>query len=222
MDTKAVLQELEAAGTAQNRKVYKRHGAREPLFGVSYARLNALKKQIKTDHALARALWKTGNHDARVLATLVADPKQLDEATLEAWAAELDNYMVTDAFTTLASRTPFVRAKAEVWSQSDDEWIGNAGWQLVAHLALKDEALPDACFEKYLDQIEREIHARKNRTRYAMNNALIAIGGRNEPLKDKALKVAERIGPVEVDHGETNCKTPDAIPYIEKMWARKT
>ena len=27
---------LKAAGTEQNRKVYRRHGARDPLFGVSF------------------------------------------------------------------------------------------------------------------------------------------------------------------------------------------
>jgi hypothetical protein len=29
-----------------------------------------------------------------------------------------------------------------------------------------------------------------------------------------------RIGPVEVDHGETACKTPDAVTYIAKLWER--
>lgn len=32
-----VMSMLEAAGTAQNRKVYARHGVPEPMFGVSYA-----------------------------------------------------------------------------------------------------------------------------------------------------------------------------------------
>ena len=54
-----------------------------------------------------------------------------------------------------------------------------------------------------------------------MNNALIAIGIRNAYLQEKALEVAEAIGPVEVDHGETNCRTPDAATYILKTIARK-
>jgi len=33
--------------------------------------------------------------------------------------------------------------------------------------------------------------------------------------------MAAAIGKVEVDHGETSCKTPDAVPYIEKALARK-
>ena len=36
--------------------------------------LGELKKAIRTDHALARELWATGNWDARHLAFLVADP----------------------------------------------------------------------------------------------------------------------------------------------------
>ena len=54
-----------------------------------------------------------------------------------------------------------------------------------------------------------------------MNNALIAIGGRNAKLKKLALAAAKKIGKVEVDHGDTSCKTPDAAAYINKMWARK-
>jgi 3-methyladenine DNA glycosylase AlkD len=52
------------------------------MFGVSYAALGKLKKQIKQEHALAEALWETGNHDARVLATMVADPRKADAALL--------------------------------------------------------------------------------------------------------------------------------------------
>lgn len=41
-----VMKELKRMGTAQNRKVYARHGVGENMFGVSYANLNALKKKI--------------------------------------------------------------------------------------------------------------------------------------------------------------------------------
>ena len=57
MDTKEALATLEAAGTAQNRKVYARHGVRAACYGVSYAELGKLRKRIGTDHELALALW---------------------------------------------------------------------------------------------------------------------------------------------------------------------
>lgn len=59
----------------------------------------------------------------------------------------------------------------------------------------------------YLGTIEKEIHSRKNRVRHAMNGALISIGFRRPSLTKQALAAAKRIGKVEVDHGETGCKT---------------
>ena len=53
----------------------------------------------------------------------------------------------------------------------------------------------------------------------AMNTALINIGVRNEALRERALAAAERIGAVEVDHGQTACETPDAVEYIHKTVA---
>ena len=54
-----------------------------------------------------------------------------------------------------------------------------------------------------------------------MNAALIAIGIRGGNLTTKAKAAARKIGPVVVDHGETNCKTPDAIDYIERTLGRR-
>ena len=54
-----------------------------------------------------------------------------------------------------------------------------------------------------------------------MNGALIAIGLRSPALRKKAVAAARRIGKVDVDHGETGCKTPDADSYIEKAGGRR-
>jgi 3-methyladenine DNA glycosylase AlkD len=212
-----VLDQLEGLGTEQNRKVYRRHGVQNDLFGVSYADLRKLHKKLKTDHDLAQQLWATNNHDARILATLIADPRQVDEALLDAWARDLGNYVVTDAFAAYVSKTRFVRPRMAAWTQTADEWIGSAGWNLLTYLAMHDEGLPDHFFEPYLAAIERDLHASPNRVRYAMNNALIAIGLRNARLEPQAVAVARRIGKVVVDHGATHCKTPDAIAYIQKV-----
>ena len=210
------MQQLKRAGTAQNRKVYARHGVQEPTFGVSYANLDKLRKQIKVDHELASKLWASGNHDAKVLATMIADPYRLKSGELEAWSRQLGNYVITDAFVNVACRGRHVRAKVKKWTRARDEWKGQAGWNLVGYLAREDEGLPDSFFEEKLATIEAEIHSRKNRVRHAMNGALINIGVRNGRLRRKAEAAARRIGKVEVDHGQTSCKTPDAIPYIAK------
>lgn len=191
------------------------------MYGVSYANLNKLKKRIKSDHALALELWESGNHDARILATMIADPAAVTDAKLESWVRDLDNYVITDAFSSLVSQTGLARRKSEQWRASPQEWVGRAGWNLVARLAIKEKPLEDAYFEKLLDIIRDEIHLRKNRVRDAMNSALIAIGIRNAELREKAFRVAAAIGKIEVDHGETSCRTPDAADYIRRTLARR-
>jgi 3-methyladenine DNA glycosylase AlkD len=222
MEFPDVMNELEAMGTDQNIKVYKRHGANGPLFGVSMADLKKLKKKIKKDQKLALQLWDTKNIDAQSLATMIVDHQQLTGDLLDQWTAGIDYYMLVDLFASnVVAPSRFMQSKGEQWIRSEDEWIGRAGWQSMALLAMRDQSLDDQYFESLIEHIQSSIHQAKNRTREAMNNALIAIGGRNRHLKKKTLDAAKTIGKVEVDHGQTSCKTPDAAAYITKIWLRK-
>lgn len=221
MNKTQVMKQLKAMGTAQNRKVYARHGLTGSMFGVSYANLGALRKQIKIDQKLAEQLWATGNHDARALAVMVADPSQMTARKLDAWAADAGNRGAAAALSNLAALAPTAHARVAKWTRSRNEWISCAGWHTLASLARDDESLGDAAIDPYLMRIEAEIHEAKNYTRYAMNNALISIGISRANLRKKVLAAAKRIGVVEVDHGPTSCKTPDAVPYIKKAVARQ-
>ena len=217
----SVLAELKALGKESFRKTYRRHGAGDDVYGVSTADLKALQKKIKVDQTIAAGLWASGNYDARILAAMVADPEKAERATLDAWVRDLDNYPITAAFAGLAAATPHARWLAETWMKSKQEYVSSTGWQIVAHLAMKDRSLDDAYFAERLEIIRRDIAKAPNRTRHNMNGALIAIGSRNAALEAKALAVARAIGKVEVDHGETGCTTPDAARYIAKIKARK-
>lgn len=217
----SVLAELKALGKESFRKTYRRHGAGDDVYGVSTADLKTLQKKIKVDQTIAAGLWASGNYDAQILAAMVGDPEKVDRATLDAWVRDLDNYPITDAFAGFAATTPHARALAETWMNSKKEYVSSAGWHIVAHLAMKDRSLDDDYFTERLEVIRRDIENAPNRTRHNMNGALIAIGSRNAALEKKALAAARAIGRVEVDHGETNCTTPDAAKYIAKIKVRE-
>ncbi len=221
MEATTALAILEAAGTGQTRKIYRRHGVSDPLHGVSFAELKRLRKQIGVDHDLALALWETGNHDARMLATMVAEPARMGRRELDAWIRPVDNYVLSDAVADLVARTAHVDSRAEKWTRSRREFVAHAGWALVAHQAMRDDDRPDGYFTDRLAQIEAGIAGAPNRTRHAMQMALIAIGGRTPGLRRRATALAKRIGTPAVDHGQTSCTTPDAIPYLDRMWERK-
>ncbi|PAW81693.1 MAG: DNA alkylation repair protein [Pedosphaera sp. Tous-C6FEB] len=214
------LQQLEAAGSAQTRKTYARHGIGPNMFGVSYATLGKLTRAIKRDQALALGLWASGNHDARVLATMIADPAQATVAQLHGWVGACENCALVGAVATFTATTAVAADLAAEWCADPREFVAVAGWDVVAKLALAS-SLPDAHFATCLKTVEREIHAAPNYVRYAMNGAVIAIGVRNSKLEQLAVAAAKRIGKVEVDHGDTSCRTPDAVAYIAKTKAHR-
>ena len=222
MDVATAIGRLESAGTEPYRAIYRRHGARDPMYGVLISTLDKIAREAKRDQALADALWATGNYDARLLACKVADPATTTEAKLDAWLGEMDVYVLVDIFvTSVASQVPGVRARADRWAAETRDWTSQAGWDLYAWLAINDQELDDGSFLDLLTRIERGIGRAGNRTRHSMNGALIAIGVRNAGLRAAAEAAAGRIGNVVVDHGKTGCVTPAAVPYIAKTWDRR-
>lgn len=218
MNINYVLDELKKMGTAQNAKIYKRHGAGNNLYGVSFSDLKIFKNRIKNDQELAEKLWKTENVDARSLATMIAEPENFTRTKLDRWLFDISYYMLIDLYVAnVVSNSKFAKIKMEQWIESRDEWVSRAGWQLLTHLAMGKFGLPNIYFTPFLKLIPSEIQKAPNRTRDAMNNALIAIGLRNDFLEKRALSVAGKIGPVEVDLGETHCKTPSATEYINRV-----
>lgn len=210
---------LEKAGTAQARKTYARHGATEPMFGVSFATLKTFVKRIRVDQDLAFALWETGNFDARILALKIADPARMSPGDLDRWSEALSVRSCGGYLPHLVAEGPHARSRADKWLAARSENQRLAAWGVIGAMAMLDEATPDAWFEGHLSDIERTIHASPNLLREAMNQTVISIGCRNAALRKKAAAAAKRIGKVDVDHGDTACKTPDAAQYIEKAWA---
>ncbi len=219
MSLTEVMSALEKAGTAQARKTYARHGATGPMFGVSFADLKTLVKRIKVDQELALALWSTGNVDARTLAVKIADPRLMSAKDLDRWASEMTMRGCNAYVAHLTVEGGQGASRADAWLKSKAEVLRNSGWVLVGALAMRDDTLSREWFAPHLATIRKTIHQAPNHEREAMNGALISIGCRDAAMRKAALAAAKQIGSVTVDHGDTDCKTPDATTYIEKAWA---
>ena len=66
-----------------------------------------------------------------------------------------------------------------------------------------------------LNRVRDTIHSQPNRTKYAMNNFVMAVAISYLPLHAEAKKIAEEIGKVEVYMGETLCPTSVASESIQ-------
>src|SRR5262245_41829388 len=80
---KETLAQLEALGDEKVRAQNSKNGAGGNQFGVRLGDIRKLATKIKTDHALAIALWESGNIDARLLAILLINPKNLSGDELD-------------------------------------------------------------------------------------------------------------------------------------------
>ncbi len=215
MSATQVMKQLKSLGSEQTRRIYERHGMTGPMFGVKYGDLTKLAKQYKGEHGLALALWEEDNLDARVLATMIVDPERMTMKSLTAWLRDADSRGLCAALSNVVQRSPVALKLAQKWIAAKKEWTATTGWYVIAGLARENpDAITKAEYRALLKTIETGIHEAKNRVRYAMNSALISIGG--YALEKEALAAAKRIGVVEVDHGETGCKTPLATDQIRK------
>ncbi|MDA1259626.1 MAG: DNA alkylation repair protein [Planctomycetota bacterium] len=216
----AVMSLLKKLGSEQTRKTLVRHGAPKDIYGVKVADLKVIAKKLKGNQALALELYDTGNGDAMYLAGLVADGALMSRKQLDAWAKQADWAMVGEyTVPWVASENPQAREIALAWMDAKKEGVAAAGWNTYAcHLMLQPDAELDLKeIEKLLKRVEKEIGKAPNRVRYCMNSFVIAAGGYVKPLLAKAKATAKKLGPVEVDMGDTACAVPSALGTIEKI-----
>lgn len=223
MTKEQVLHELALLGSSQTKKIYQRHGAREPFFGVKVGDLKKIQKKIKQDHTLALDLYASGNSDAMYLAGLIADPSQMTMKDLDQWLKKAYWYMLSEYTVAWVAAESNIGYKAAMkWINAKEEMTAAAGWATLSSIvAIRDDAMLEVpALQKLLTKVGKEIHQAKNRVRYTMNGFLIAVGSYVAPLTQEALQVAHEVGVVKVDMGKTSCQVPLASTYIKKVQMR--
>jgi len=222
MQAAEVMAQLESMGSENTRKMWRKHGAQGPLFGVKIGDMKKIVKKVKKDHALALQLYDTGNVDAMYLAGLIADEKQATREELQRWAEAAEWYMISEyTVAWLASESDHGWDLGLAWIEDDRDHVSAAGWAtLGSWISIRpDETLNHAALTALLDKVRNGIQQAPNRTRYAMNGFVIAVGAYVPALTDRALDAAAAIGKVQVDLGGTACKVPKATDAINKVAA---
>jgi len=176
-----------------------RYGIRtDHAVGVTVTELRRFARGLRPDHELAAALWTSGVHEARILASLVDDPALVTEAQMEAWVSALDSWDVCDAVCgNLFDRTPFALDKAVEWGGREPEFERRAGFALMAWVSVHRKDLPDRAFASLLPTIRASSTDDRTYVKKAVSWALRQIGKRSPGLNAKAIRTAERIGRID-------------------------
>lgn len=163
-------------------------------LGVTMPNIRTVAKGHKRNQILAEALWRSRVHEARILATIVADPSQITSETADQWAGDFQSWDLCDqACLNLMHRVPYAWDKIRLWSADDREFVRRAGFALLAVMAVHDKRASDELFMACFDTIEEFAGDDRNFVRKAVNWALRQIGKRNPGLNQAAIDCARRL-----------------------------
>jgi 3-methyladenine DNA glycosylase AlkD len=195
MECEEVLDRLKSLANPQAVAGMARYGiSPHNTLGVSVPALRKLAREVGRNHGLAQQLWSSGVHEARILASMIDDPRMVTEEQMDRWAADFDSWDVCDQCCgNLFDKTGFAYRKAIEWAARDEEFVKRAGFALMAWLAFHDKRALDEAFLQFLPVIKRESVDDRNFVKKAMNWALRHIGKRNANLNRAAIQTAKEI-----------------------------
>jgi 3-methyladenine DNA glycosylase AlkD len=147
--TREVLADLDRLADPSRRPGMARVGINvERALGISIPQLRRLARGHRPDHSLALDLWRTGVHEARILASMVDDPAQVTTGQMEAWVVDFDPWDLCDQVCgNLFQATPFGLKIARGWTRRPEEFVKRAGFALLAEHAVHDRTPPEAIRE---------------------------------------------------------------------------
>ena len=172
--------------------------------GIGLTRLRKYAKTIGRDPKLAAELWGTNLYEAKIVGLLIDDPKTMTMEQAEAQVGQLEGGYLAHVFSSCDAtlvRTPFVVELLGRWIRSKDEMRRRCGYGLLYEVSKwkKKSAPDDEAFLACIDRIEKTYDRESIPVLMAMGAALMGIGMRNKFLNAAALRVANRIGPIDFD-----------------------
>jgi 3-methyladenine DNA glycosylase AlkD len=194
MTDQEVIKLIKQTATSKNKEMQKYFAiGNNNSLGLKVPQMRAIAKQIGRNHKLALQLWKSGIHEAKHIAVMIADPKEITEKFMEHWLKDFDSWDIVDNCCTLFEKSPLAWEKAIEWTSRKGEFQKRAGFTLMATLAVHDKKAKNENFEQFFPLLLRESHDERNFVKKAINWAIRQIGKRNEKLCKKAIVLSEKI-----------------------------
>ena len=221
MDYSEILKKLKSLSDPKNVAGMVKFGINpKNTLGVSVPNLRNLAKKIGKDHKLSQKLWSSKIHEARILASMIDDPKLVTEKQMDRWIKDFDSWDVCDqTCMNLFDKTSIAFKKAKEWTKSSKEFIKRAGFALMACLAWHDKTSSDKEFIKFFPFIKKEATDERNFVKKSVNWALRQIGKRNLNLNKLAIKTAKEVQ--KIDSKAAKWIATDAIKELESAAVKK-
>ena len=194
--------------------------------GTPVTQLRKLAKTLtQPAQALSNELWASGIHEARVLASMLADPARITREQLNTWVKDLNSWDICDACAlNLFSKVKKPLILAERWMRKEEEFVRRAGFATLAVLAMPRAKTADKDLIKMLPFIKNHASDPRPMVFKAVNWALRNIGKKNPRLTPHAVQCAHEILALYSDSRHAVWVAKNALwelntPQVKKMIA---
>lgn len=220
MTSKEALGKLKAMSNERMFAQNVKNGAGKKQFGVKLGDIRNLATSIKSDHTLALELWKTEIIEARLLSTMIIQPKKLSTKELDAIVNSIDFVQIADWVNAyVVKEHPEKDTLREKWMDSKNIWAARSGWSITAGLVVRN---PDAVdVVKLLDRLEKEMPKAPREVQWTMNTTLAYIGINHPKLRKRAIDIGEKLGIFRDYPVSKGCTSPFAPIWINEMVKRQ-
>ncbi len=195
MTKEELLNKLYYLSSKENIKGMARFGiVSKKVLGISAPDMKAIARESGKNHKLALELWESGIYEARIIASMVAEPAKVTEELMESWALEFDNWAIVDGVCSkLFDKTKFAWDKAFEWAEREEVYVKRAGFVLMCTLAVHEKKTPDSVFLAFFPVILKHSPDDRKMVSKAINWALRQLGKRCLFLREESLKYCEQI-----------------------------
>ncbi len=195
VEVHAILTRLQVAGTdKQKSRVVKRGVPESQVLGVSKSLLQREAKIIGRDQKFAEALWRTGYHETRLLAILVAEPEKITKGTCQTWINDLWSWDITDSFARylLVAREDRLRL-IQHCASSNQLYVKRLAFAGIACCVMKQPKFAEVNWDQFIELIRTAANDKRHHVRQAVVWALVELGKVSEATQEEALIVANEL-----------------------------
>ena len=217
MNTKDIIIELQTMSSDKYKtNVIKLGIPEKDSIGVSTSDVRKLAKSITKSNTLAKELWKTGYHEAKLLAVLLFDKKTLLLEDVEPLIEQVYSWDLCDHLCkNLLIKMKGYESLITKWYSKNKTYTKRAAFTLIASAAIHDKKVSVETLNDYLKIIHEYSNDEREHVKKAISWALREIGKKDFNYQEKAIVLAHDL--IETGSREQIWIGKDALKELETL-----
>lgn len=215
-DARKVIEELKSLSDRRGSGDHEEARGRRQELGVPIGKIKELAKKIRTNHELAKDLWKENYLESRLLATMIMDSRLVKPIDIPRILEGEKDIRVIDAFTSkVASHMVGKNQFVDDYMDGDDKFLARAAYNLIWY-NVSEKAYDAREISYLLEKIRKEMKFEPREKMAAMNRTLVEIGVHYDEFTELAVATGEEIGRIDKSPVPEGCISTYAPEWIEE------